>query len=61
MEPFDFESAYAKACTDEISPGAPVRYVDLETLIAMKERAGRPKDLDDISHLRLISRDHDSS
>ena len=27
---------------------------DLETLIAMKNEAGRDKDLDDIKHLRMI-------
>ncbi len=56
-EPFDFESAYARARCEEIAPGVPVRFVDLETLIAMKERAGRPKDLDDIVHLRAIRED----
>lgn len=56
-EPFDFEKAYAGACIEEIAPGVPIRFVDLETLIAMKERAGRPKDLDDIAHLRAIQED----
>ena len=56
-EPFDFEKAYARACVEEIAPGVPIHFVDLETLIAMKERAGRPKDLDDIAHLRTIQED----
>lgn len=56
-EPFDFEKAYACAHIEEIAPGVPIRFVDLETLIAMKERAGRPKDLDDIAHLRAIQED----
>jgi hypothetical protein len=29
-------------------------FVDLATLIAMKEAAGRPVDLDDVRHLRLL-------
>ena len=35
--------------------GVEVRIVDLETLIAMKEAAGRPIDLDDVRHLRLLA------
>jgi hypothetical protein len=31
--------------------------VDLETLIRMKEVAGRPKDLDDVAHLRMAAND----
>jgi predicted nucleotidyltransferase len=56
-EPFDFENTYAQACVEEIAPGVPIRFVDLQTLIAMKARAGRPKDLDDIAHLRAIQED----
>jgi acyl carrier protein phosphodiesterase len=56
-EPFVFSIAYARACVEEIAPDVPIRFVDLQTLIAMKERAGRPKDLDDIAHLRAIQQD----
>lgn len=53
-EPFDFESEYAVARASEIAPGKSIRFVSIPTLIEMKKIAGRPKDLDDIEHLRLI-------
>ena len=53
-EPFDFQKEYANAMTSDIAPGSSVRFVSIETLIEMKTIAGRPKDLDDIEHLRLI-------
>jgi hypothetical protein len=31
-----------------------VRFVSIPALIAMKEVAGRPRDVDDIQHLRWI-------
>lgn len=34
----------------------PVHYIGLEQLIANKEAAGRPKDLEDLSYLRSIGR-----
>jgi hypothetical protein len=37
-----------------VAPRLVVRFVSIPTLIAMKERAGRPRDLDDIQHLRWI-------
>ncbi len=52
-EPFDFETAYASSIEAEIE-GTLFRYVDLQTLIRMKEAAGRPLDLDDVLHLRLL-------
>jgi len=33
-------------------PGVPVQFVSIATLIRMKEAAGRPRDQDDIQHLR---------
>ncbi|RPI45626.1 MAG: hypothetical protein EHM59_09625 [Betaproteobacteria bacterium] len=53
-EPFDFQQEYANAMTSEIAPGCAVRFVAIQTLITMKTVAGRPKDLDDVEHLRLI-------
>ncbi|MEW5863580.1 MAG: hypothetical protein AB1773_08320 [Pseudomonadota bacterium] len=53
-EPFDFHQEIGKALQGEIAPGLPVRFVSLPTLIQMKEAAGRPRDLDDIQHLRWI-------
>lgn len=53
-DPFDFEIEYSAATPGEITPGVQVRFVSLPTLIRMKEAAGRPRDLDDIQHLRWI-------
>jgi hypothetical protein len=53
-EPFDFAREYANALRGEIAPGVSVPFVRLPTLIAMKEEANRPRDLDDIQHLRWI-------
>lgn len=53
-EPFDFEREYSVAMQGELAPGLSVRFVSLPTLIAMKEEANRPRDLDDIQHLRWI-------
>lgn len=52
--PFDFEREYAVAMQGELVPGLTVRFVSLPTLIAMKQEANRPRDLDDIQHLRWI-------
>jgi hypothetical protein len=56
-EPFAFDEAYAKALCEEVAAGLTMRFVDLATLIAMKEQAGRAKDLDDVAHLRLLQAD----
>lgn len=56
-EPFEFEREYANALRGDLAPGMEVRFVSLQTLIAMKEDAGRPRDLDDIQHLRWIEED----
>jgi len=53
-EPFDFDSEYAAAMQGELAPGLTVRFVSISTLIAMKRLANRPRDLDDIEHLRMI-------
>lgn len=53
-EPFDFDNTYDKAIEEALDDNTPFRVVDLETLIAMKEAAGRDKDLDDVKHLRMI-------
>jgi hypothetical protein len=54
-EPFDFDSEYDAAMVGEILPDLQVRFVRLETLLRMKESAGRPKDLEDIRQLRLLA------
>jgi hypothetical protein len=53
-EPFDFDGEYEAALQGELAPGLTVRFVSISTLIAMKQLANRPRDLDDIEHLRLI-------
>jgi hypothetical protein len=53
-EPFDFDSEYEAAMQGELAPGLTVRFVSISTLIAMKQLANRPRDLDDIEHLRMI-------
>ena len=60
-EPFDFDDEYHRALTGDILPGLSARFVSIETLIRMKEAAGRAKDLEDIRQLRLLqdNPDHD--
>lgn len=53
-EPFDFDIEYKRAYVAEIAPEKPTRFVALETLITMKEAAGRTKDQDDVRQLRLL-------
>ncbi len=54
FEPFDLQSEYAAALVGDLLPGLPVHFVSIPTLIRMKEAAGRPRDQDDIQHLRWI-------
>lgn len=56
-EPFDFAAEYQNALAAELRPGLPVRFVSIPTLIRMKEAAGRPRDQDDIQHLRWLLED----
>lgn len=37
-----------------VKPGLTVRIVSIPALIAMKQLANQPRDLDDIEHLRMI-------
>ncbi|OGQ93126.1 MAG: hypothetical protein A2284_05650 [Deltaproteobacteria bacterium RIFOXYA12_FULL_61_11] len=53
-EPFDFSTEYTRAMRGALLPGLEVPFVALETLIRMKEAADRPKDRDDVVHLRWI-------
>lgn len=53
-EPFDFQRESMDALQGELAPGVNVRFVSLPTLIAMKEAANRPRDIDDVQHLRWI-------
>jgi hypothetical protein len=58
-EPFDFDTEYERALIGDILPELPARFVCLETLLRMKESAGRPKDLEDIRQLKLLARSPD--
>lgn len=53
-EPFDFESCYAGSYNEEIDKGIMIHFIDVQTLITMKQIAGRDKDKDDIAHLRMM-------
>jgi hypothetical protein len=53
QEPFDFDTEYDRALIKEIEVGVPLRFVDIETLLAMKRAAGRPEDLIDVRQLEL--------
>jgi hypothetical protein len=53
-EPFDFAQEYERALHGEILPGVVARFVSIPTLIQMKQAAGRPRDIDDIQHLRWL-------
>lgn len=56
-EPFDFDQEHQAAVPGELAAGLRVRFVTIPTLIAMKEIANRPRDRDDIEHLRLLLQD----
>lgn len=58
-EPFDFAHEYDIAMRGELLPGIHVRFVSIPTLIRMKEQANRPRDLDDIQHLRWLQENSD--
>lgn len=54
-EPFEFDNEYDTAVEAVISPDTVVNVVNIPALIAMKNKAGRARDLDDIQHLKLIA------
>ncbi|MGH7873852.1 MAG: hypothetical protein ACREQO_16735 [Candidatus Binatia bacterium] len=56
-EPFDFQQEFTDAMVGQLLPRLSVRFVSIPTLIRMKEAAGRPRDQDDIQHLRWILED----
>ncbi|MFV2071949.1 MAG: hypothetical protein ACC742_04765 [Thermoanaerobaculales bacterium] len=55
--PFGFDEEWQRAVVEEIKPGVAIRIVALETLIGMKETAGRPKVLDDLEALRWLAKE----
>jgi hypothetical protein len=52
-EPFDFAEEYAQAVWLDVA-GIPSPVLRIETLIAMKEQANRPKDLGDAGELKKL-------
>ena len=53
-EPFDFEKEYENSELVELTDDISFKIVNIPTLIKMKEKSGRARDLDDIQHLKLI-------
>ncbi len=58
-EPFDFDREYEHALIGNLAPGLPLRFVRLDTLIRMKEAAGREKDMEDARQLKKPAGDQD--
>jgi predicted nucleotidyltransferase len=52
--PFDFERAYSNALMLEMAPGVQANFCSLDDLIALKTKAARPRDLEDIAQLRKV-------
>ena len=55
-EPFSFEEAYRRAVWADLGE-VRVAVASIADLVDMKRRAGRPQDLEDVSHLEAIARD----
>lgn len=53
-EPFSFWEEHALALWQELAPGLRIPVIRLETLLAMKQKSGRPKDLADLDELNLL-------
>jgi hypothetical protein len=51
--PIDPQALHRRALSLDIA-GAPVRVVAIDDLIALKQCAGRPLDLDDVAHLQRV-------
>ena len=56
FEPFDFDVEYARARREVLLPGIEFCYPQPDTLIEMKRKAGRPKDLEDIAWLERYAK-----
>jgi hypothetical protein len=56
-KPIDFEAEHGEAVVEEIAPGVTLRFVRLEMLLQLKQRAGRQQDLADFAELRRLHGD----
>jgi len=56
-EPFEFDQEYANALIKPLYGVIEIRFVRIQTLIKMKEAAGREQDRIDIEHLRMSLED----
>jgi len=56
--PIQFEEAYARSARFEVRKDIEATVIGLDDLIALKKKAGRKKDLDDIEHLRAFREDN---
>ena len=57
-EPFDFDQEYESAFKAEITSDTIINIVSIPTLIEMKKKSGRARDLDDIKHLQIIAEEY---
>ncbi len=53
-EPFDFEAEYTAAFIQQVDTDIPVRFLQFDSLLAMKRSAGRQRDLADVEELEFI-------
>jgi predicted nucleotidyltransferase len=58
-EPCDFDREYEQALVGNLFAGLQLRFVSLETLIQMKEAAGRERDKEDVRQLKKLLGDRD--
>lgn len=54
QDPFDFGAEYIAADRFDLIPDLPWRVLRLDALIDMKLAVGRPVDLDDVDHLKVL-------
>lgn len=57
--PFDYEAEQKCAVTLDVAPGVPVPFASIEALLEMKRASDRPRDRDDIQHLRWLLEDEE--
>jgi hypothetical protein len=55
----DFETAFSRTVDKEFSSGVTATIIGLEDLIALKKKAGRTKDLEDIERLKALNEMND--